>query len=758
MSVIVNSRWLQAYEFRNLSQETITALCATFPNDQNFLTSLKLLECYCDITGQRLSSSAMDTSCAAELIAGFCGSMESDGIVGIAAGTRFAHLRKIIAACRNAGMSTDWEAPVGPNTVNPYCRSVWSSHSACLDLLAVEYWSAWPVVHRSGEVSGLRLSNLWNSHGHKFVRQFHEQCSIHMLKYAKNGKNFINEFAVFVSSNAELFPVDSFRDPIQLYVLFKSYRKYYFDQAAVRKLNKPARRREWNKGVLFMEETFIHGRIWAIPPGGRLPRVKATKTSGREANIKQTKDGALVRHKLITPVPLHLKDNDAIERLLSQVESDFSVVTGWARARIAEMEVAINVRNQLAMDGQTIDCSERKIGKHLSLKNICATYKDLGYNAPIQRFVKVANQRDLYKYSVSSLGEKLCIPSAGVLFAHQVLLVAKHPVITSRFISELDLYDERGDLKGVVTDGEVRYLVGYKRRRGQVLAEQRVMLDQESSHVIDQVLELTSPLREFLRLRGDENYRKLFLSSGLAVAYPQVACIPLWTKSSFGKHPYYRANIHFQFHQQTSLRDQDLDSFLFEVTLNSVRATSAVVEFIKNPSPANLAESLGHESYDPDLASSYLPDEVLDYFKSRHVRVFQRWLVVHAMKDSAMLLQATSFQNIDELEEFIRNNAYGDITGYLKDPEGVFSKKEDIGKIYIAVSPQALTALVSLCVCIRTAERPQEVSPKAHYWSRLGELTINEIMSGYDELLKSYVLYAEANVDSGAMESVIYEN
>ncbi|MBS7426194.1 hypothetical protein KHW15_11425 [Pseudomonas syringae] len=727
------------------------------PDDPGLLNSLKLLECYCDITKQNFDFDAIGTPAAAAVISGLCGSMEYEDLICSGLGTRRAHLKKIITACRNAGMCTDWKGPVGPRTMPPQCRSLWINQSSCLDVLALEYWSAWPVTHRTGETVSLHLSNLWHSHGPEFVRKFHEQCRIHTLKKSKCGKEFINGFAAFLSTNAEIAPVDTFYDSIKLYHFFKVFRKYYFDQATILKLNKPARRRGWNNGMHFMEEAFIHAGVWANPPGGRLPRVKATATKGRETNIKHTDDGILIRHKLITPVPVQITDSSAVEQILSKIESDFNVVTNWARSQFEELSLMLEERDRLASAGLVIDCSQRRIGQDLSIENICATYKVLGYETPLKRFVNMANLGVIYRYNALGLAKILCIPSVQILYPHQLWLIAKHPVITYTFISKLDLYDGRGNLKGIVDDGRFRYLVGYKRRRGQALAEQKVLLDEESSRIIDQVLEVTAPLREYLRIRGDDNWRKLFLSSGHGLSYPKAANFPGWNKSRFARNEEFRKTVHSEFQTHTQLRGKCLDNFIFEITPNSVRASSVVVQFIKNPSTQSLSDNLGHETYRPDLASSYLPDEILDYFKSRHVRVFQRWLIIQSMKGSVKLLEAASFGNIDELDQFMRNNVFGDITGYLKDPENLLSTKDGEGKVYLAVSPQALTALLSIRAAINFSKRQHEISFKAGFWSRVGELVIHEIESGHDELLKSYVEYAEENCNPHAMEQVIYE-
>ncbi|MGA4817534.1 hypothetical protein ACPA9J_34685 [Pseudomonas aeruginosa] len=64
------------------------------------------------------------------------------------------------------------------------------------------------------------------------------------------------------------------------------------------------------------------------------------------------------------------------------------------------------------------------------------------------------------------------------------------------------------------------WLIGFKDRRGSRLSEQKIKLNETTTLLIEQVIEITKPLRDFLRANGDDTWQELFITCGFWFLLP----------------------------------------------------------------------------------------------------------------------------------------------------------------------------------------------------------------------------------------------
>lgn len=95
-----------------------------------------------------------------------------------------------------------------------------------------------------------------------------------------------------------------------------------------------------------------------------------------------------------------------------------------------------------------------------------------------------------------------------------------------------------------------------------------------------------------------------------------------------------------------------IQEFLERVSLTSLRASCGVAVYLRTKDVTEMAKALGHAKYDPSLLGRYLPEAILAFFQTRWIRIFQRSFICEAMKDSPYLLEATTFETMDELHVF----------------------------------------------------------------------------------------------------------
>jgi hypothetical protein len=123
---------------------------------------------------------------------------------------------------------------------------------------------------------------------------------------------------------------------------------------------------------------------------------------------------------------------------------------------------------------------------------------------------------------------------------------------------------------------------------------------------------------------------------------------------------------------------------------------------------------------------------------------FQKAIICEAMKDSEYLLEATKFEKIDDLHEFLTNHALKNIpksvmSDHIDNRQKMIEKSnsDDNSQIYFSVDKGILVALMSLENAVKFAMKNKTINGYAKYWSKVSELITKEIERGNDRNLKS---------------------
>ena len=767
MTIINNTRILSDHPFRHVDPLFVDALTDSWltTSERNRTAGPKTisscLECYCEITNQNLAFDNISSLEFGRTVHQFAEALKGDSLIKLKADYKqrlvreFRRTLHFICESRFSRVP-DWLSFLDWQDLN--ATNLIESEISEVTLI---YWSGWPIVSRKGVRFYLPLTPLLHSHGEAFTVEYYSRWRGFFAKQARLNSKITGVFANFLASEAHSWPASTFENPIKIKQCFEAFLKRFFTTANQEGRNLTSVIKDWNTFVANVDETFFQSSVWPEPFGSSIPKIKILESKGAKSHVSKNKDGIEVHNKLLTEVPLQYTDDETIEILFRKIGSDLDVVRRWAKNQAYRLRSRQKARTQHAPLGKahtykTLGFRPTKIDS-IETADIFATFEKDGFQTNLKSD-KNSIFKDLIKYELAYL---LGLPTSQTLFPFMALLVIEHPKITASFLSELELFDKHGQLSGFVKTDQGYLLTGYKDRRKAKLSEQKILLTFRSAALVRQVVEITQPLRNYLKSQNDDKWRKLFLTCGMGFQYPRAGLTGAW--KSDGKllrnSVLYFNEVQDQFSKFTDLRGDSFREFALRIGLSSIRASAGVLVYLETHSVKKMAEALGHAEYSSALLGRYLPESIMSFFQTRWIRIFQRAFICEAMKDSPYLLEATDFSCMSELHRFLSNHALKDIPSHLSDPEKNNSTKTTTGEtdqVLISIDRGILSTLLSLNVAVKNSPKNREVCGLARYWSDIGGLIEKEIANGSDALLKQHLSEAKEIINPSRMERLIY--
>lgn len=770
MTIIKNTQYLPNYEYLRIEKDVVDILeqcfcegrrSASTPN-----TLLKTLECYCDLTGHNISYLSLSSKGFKQVIYGYSGAVLSNGFLNINEASKRRQLNALIRVLERLAHripSIDYVSELEEhlNTDKESLIQRWESTYRSLDNELIQYWSGWSIEGRKGAKHHLSIGRLYRDYDKEFTIQFYEGIRQFFLRQARPGTSEFNQLAIFLTHHKDEWPPECFKDPIRISHFFKAFFKWHFLNCYKKKLSLPSKVKSWNTFLTNIEEIFMQPGIWPKPFANGLPRPSERITlGGHQTRVKVTQGGIVVKDKLLTQVPLHLTDDEAIEILFKKINSDISLAKRWARRQAFSLRKSQLNRIRHAREGRPLAIGEigTRTLETVNLSDLCATFEEYGL------ITDKSLKRRIYGWrtQVDDLAILLGLPRANDLFPFMILLTLEHPEITTTFFKEFELYDKRGRRTGFVKLDNHYQLVGYKDRRGKSRSEQKIALSPRAAVYVHQIIEITAPLRDYLRSNDNDNWRCLFLTCGRGLSTPNAGLIPSFNSAKLENAPDLKANLLKSFRSLTSMTDKELLTFILRLNLSGVRASRGVQIYLKTKSVQEMAKALGHANYSPTLLSHYLPEPILAFFQTRWIRIFQKAFICEAMKESPYLMEATQFDSMDELNFFLQNHALKDIPSHLSGPENKRdsgdseAKTNEDSHVMVSIDPGILAALISLEEAVNAANKESNLCAHAMYWAEVSRLVKSEIRNGSDPLLKQHLDDAIPHVKPESMEGIIY--
>lgn len=766
MTIIKSSHYLNNYPFNYLGQDLVDSLNGSWVSifvrsartrDCSFRDlTLRLLELHAHLKDIHAGLDDVDTTDFQEFIEGFVALLKGSSLVDFGSNYKSQIFYELKQALTNIYSSLFGDHPEWLSDLEWEDIDAQELNESDLDGNKLLYWSGWPVTTRKNQILYLDLSGLYQSHGEEFTVNFYSRWHSFFAKQARANTFETNYMARFLADHPRDWPPSTFDNPIRILRFFQALLRSYFMRAHDEGLHLNSRIKSWNRMVSNVDEIFFQPGVWPEPFGSGIPRLSGRKVSGALTRISKNSDGVEVHNKLLTEIPLQYTDDQAIEALFSKVSKDLQLVERWATSSARDLRKRQLRRLAHAPSGQVPDFAFAPTSmEEVGFENICAIFEHYGFGTTNDELFRDCLGQYIKRKEIAY---ELGIPTTNSLFPFMLLLVIDNPQITHTFLKDLDLFNEKGQLSGFVKDDAGYHLTGYKDRRGKAKSEMKVFLSPRSASLVRQIIEITRPLRDYLKNQDDGNWRKLFLTSGRGWSHPRAGVITEWKKKI--SQPAYFDDLKQSFSRFTKMPDKELENFLLRVSLSSVRASKGVQIYLHTQSAQKMAEALGHSAYNPNLLRHYLPESILAFFQTRWIRIFQKAFICEALKDSPYLARAAGFESMKDLHEFLTNHALKDIPSHLSDPEQTADSSDPASsndQVLISVDQGILSALLSLTQAVDQSPRKHQISGMAIYWSKVSRLIEKEILEGTDPLLKGHLANAREHIDPKKMEGLIYD-
>ncbi|WP_256659688.1 hypothetical protein [Pseudomonas sp. LS-2] len=756
LTIIKSSAYVQNYPLQAIDDDIACRMlmAPTLGADEHKSMALRLFDCLCHCLDERLTLATVSAAKLEELVRIFLGSLNAGDLAALKSTAYIQKLSRVLTAMAASLASAipnlqpvDWSA----KTANRYTYA-WEQNKERLNPEIVHFWGGWRIQAKKGKPVWLSLVGMYKTHGPKFTKAFYEAMRRDALKRAKCQSNLINKLAAFITDNAFRFPAETFQSSELMEEFAEAYFWHYQHLEYERNGDANLNGKTFRTMRLIIVRTLIKTNIWnvdedafVIPPG--------LSKAGADRNVKQNKNGIEVKDKLLTEVPVHVTDIQAIDLLYGEVQRNLRTVEKYGLSEALKLRRAQRNRILQARSGTILEVVNRK-SRHYDdfektgFNDICHTFEAEGMSVTV-------DARRRYGERLPVLGKLLGLPTSYSLFPIQCLLTIYHPEITAGFLEDLVIWDGPKRVSFYKTDRGYM-LVGFKDRRGSKHSEQKILLCPRAAALVRMAEQITQPLRDYLKKNNDPNWQKLFLTSGTSFSYPKPASSNLLTKDKIEGRLPVRNMLIEQIGPFSEKQGDELVDFLKKLSITRVRAQSAVADYIKNQSLTRLARKLGHAFYNKDLMESYLPVAIYDFFATRYIRIFQKGIICEAMKDSPLLLRAAKFDTFEELHNFLSRYALKEIPENLRTLAENKVADGEVVEVGVSVSPASMTALISVRAAVKQSPEPEKVRGLATYWAQVCDKVEQFILKSSKPLLQQHLKFAYENHDASTFEKMIY--
>ncbi|MGQ3170540.1 MAG: hypothetical protein ACT6RZ_08955 [Methylophilus sp.] len=730
----------------------------------NIPSIIRTFECFLQITDQKLNSSTLRKPKFAKLCIQYVGAMYDPDLFDIKIGRKYDLLIVFIKLIKSLALRLKaFPFPQLKITKNKITDDVFKCINAFKKIKLNEdnlwIWRGWPCENKNQATSWPNLFPLYDRFGKHFTESFYKACKDYMRGRAGTRIPCIRSLINFIASYPEPLKVEDFNCPEFMGAFWRKFLKFYiiteFDDGNGMKISTITAR--WRHHFKFFVETYLNESEYFSKPWGEFPLPPAKNLIGSNSNVTVNGNGELVKTKLLTDIPLNVSDEEALKLLFKQIQTDVDIATEWATWQVNDVWERYQSSLSISLNGQIITK-----GNLTGVNNGNRWLTDRANPHHLDNAARTLFERNhlltpeallIMPRPLTQTAKSLGMPMTGTFLPHCILLISNHPVITSSFLENLELFDKHGRLTGFVeSDGNYK-LVGVKKRRGSRLAQQIVILNEITTKVVKQIIELSSHIREYLKQSNDDNWRYLLLTCTQGFTYPTRI-----NKLSSETHCKERRLNNINSLKNTSdLSLNDRKKYIEKFNLSSLRASAAVLIYLKTQCIEDFSIALGHATVKPFLIKRYLPEPILAFFQERWIRIFQTAIIVESLKESELLFEASGFKSIDQLDAFFKEHALKLPPSERGNIDTVNEFKSASNHIYFGVNSIILTLMISLQKAVEQATR--SIHAKANYWAELTKYLVSyiELNESHRPDLRNYLDEARRLSNPLIMQELIYD-
>lgn len=592
----------------------------------------------------------------------------------------------------------------------------------------------WTSTNEKGMTRTLALGDFYQLYGAKWTNQLFETLDAHF----RAGKGIrvvgIKELGKFLALHRP--PPEALADPLRIGGIWKLFFDYF--RSAKPKCSAATIQNNWICFGAIATKVLPTSGLFALPYLGFPGPVEAdspTPSAGTATSAAEQEE--MRASLLLVDVPMQLSDSEALSALVASVPKALSIATRWSNAGMQDMCSRYVAWKKAAKVGQVRNWvpgsyapGSNEVWKMSHdnperMNNVASTYAEHGFQTGHDISVSY-----FYGDDLPNVARFLALPIAQSLLPFAAALVLEHPQLTPSALHMFELFNKNGELTGLRRTDSGTYMVTRKDRRGVLLGEQRIKLTAKSLRVIQRLLVLTRSVRNYLRAKGDDNWRYMFLETAQGFGYP--SRVVRFTPN--------KSLVASQLQTWAGLTAQEANDMAKRFTLRTIRATVGIRVAIETHSEHRMSVALGHAQFDPKLLGRYLPRQLLGYFRVRWVRAFQTALVIQVTKGTAWSLRSSGFADQAQMDEFLEKNAFPGMETALAAPVPEAGGVDKNGALFFNANPQTLGFL---------ARRSKVENGPPAYWSLFGTHLFGMLQArrGIDPSLDEMVdtAIAEAN-------------
>lgn len=776
-TIVQNLSQYDDYPFECLDESVVSifeSALTTLPKTHQLRSRrfIKLFECYLQITGQHITVPDLSDLKFHKILSIFIGALYSKRFINLYIENSYAYcntLIKLLLATKNIIQDLfDPIFDISSTQITQYVKNnILIFEQYKLNEEKVWLWQAWRSTNRNNKNTFFQLYPLYEKFGRSFTQSFFELCDDYFSARKADKIDCITSLSNYVKGLPNHISSTDLQNPQFVGLFWRNFFAFFIQTGYASGNQVSTLIAQWRRFAYGFVEAYLIESGLFVKQWGELPSPDPRKVSGAKTHIKITAEGHEIQTKLLTHIPLQVSDSVAMQLLFQQIEDDVKLFTKWARWAVNDIWQRYERRIKFASEGTVRHVKRaknriRKIAKFETqgwivdknnpdcLKNASAAFHHYGFLTNREETLSL-----IYPTSLPQIAHDLALPIAGALLPHCILLVAEHPEITPSFLEKLELFDKNGKKVGFVEGDGGWKLVSHKDRRGSKNAQQIISLKPDTSELIEQVIALTNPLRDYLKAVKDDNWRYLFLTCKRGFGYPS----RITKFASYTSGPRMVDFIATSLGNTSTLTYEVRQAHATNFSLPALRASAGVLVYLETKSVDKMAKALGHLRYDHRLVRRYLPEPLQLFFQERWIRIFQEKLIIEALKNSKFLLEACSFSSMEELDDFLRNNVLkllkdnADETTQLDDSTSIAQINREV---VFGINTQILTLLISLQIAVENAS--ERVSATAKYWSCVTKHVVGVITYSYTDRddLQSYLKIAQHKSDPALVEHLIY--
>lgn len=339
-----------------------------FEQKKQFEVLKRSLECFLQITDQRLSSITIGRPEFSDTYRSFVGALNSERFVDRPLSWRYTMTRAMNALV--IALRVVKKAPkihtlsVKSNALTTDIKScVLEFDSLVLNEESVWCWRGWVSYNKSGNPIFLPLYPVYKRLGRDFTDRFFAVCNGFLTARRQSHFSCLKPLAKFIGLYEKQFGPSDFCDPQFTTDFWRDFFSFYLvtgyangDGSKVSTLVS-----EWRKNLTHFVSEYLQPSGLFAEPWGQFPSPEPKYVSGARTYVRTTSEGHDVKTKLLTDIPLHVSDEEALELLFHRIEADVNVFANWAEWAAKSIWSRYQRRRELETKGTAREIQKKGI-------------------------------------------------------------------------------------------------------------------------------------------------------------------------------------------------------------------------------------------------------------------------------------------------------------------------------------------------------------------------------------------------------------